>query len=127
MKTNKNETVCNYCENEITVVDNEVAACERCKSAALPSVHKFVKGSFVITHDHLEEKSANELATVNRLVELGYSVPFKLYDDDQIRYYSGRLHQECEDEFEPLDWGMADSGCVDIHIRNPKTGRYEVL
>ena len=57
----------------------------------------------------------------------GYTNYFKLYDDDDIFYYSGYLHLDCEDEFIPLYWAMNDSGCTYIMYRNSKTNKMEIL
>lgn len=121
MNTNKNHTNCIYCGAD------QAPVCEKCENSLLSSLPKFSKGEFAITHDHLDENIVNDLATVNHLIELGYTVPFKLYDDDDELYYSGRLHEDCEDEFVALNWGMYDSGCTYCTIRNPKTGQYEHL
>lgn len=85
-----------------------------------------VENSFVITSDHLDEIRSSE-EEIKALKKEGYTIHFKLYDDDKILYYSGYLHESEEDEFAPLDWGMADSGCTEICVRNKATGRYEVI
>lgn len=119
---------CKYCSTEFQQADPaKLPVCDRCEKGLMTNLIKFSKGNFVITHDHLDERKANDLATVNRLIELGYDTPFKLYDDDDILYYSGRLHKDCEDEFCALDWGMADSGTTYCKIRNKTTGIYEHL
>jgi hypothetical protein len=119
---------CKYCSSELINHDPEKPlVCDRCTKGLMPNLIKFSKGNFVITHDHLDNRKANDLATVSRLQELGYTEPFKLYDDDDELYYSGRLHLDCEDEFCALDWGMADSGTTYCKIRNKKTGLYEHL
>lgn len=81
--------------------------------------------SFVITADVLDNKSL-EAKDIAKLKKLGYVSYFELYDDDEELYYRGYLHKDCEDEFEPLDWGMYDSGCTDIKYRN-KLGKMEIL
>lgn len=127
METNKHEKKCNYCLEQITINENEPAVCSSCKNALLPKVHKFSRKQFVITHDHLSGEIINEVSTVLRLKELGYNTLFKLFDDDDILYYSGRLHDDCEDEFCALDWGMSDSGTTYCKIKNKRTGVYEHL
>jgi hypothetical protein len=81
---------------------------------------------FVITQDHLDNEKLPQ-AEIDQLKKEGYNQYFKLYDDDDILYYSGYLHEKVEDEFAPLDWGMYDSGCTSIKLRNKKTGKLEVL
>ena len=56
---------------------------------------------------------------------------FELYDDDDIKYYSGyanfELMAENElDEFTILDMATADSGCTYIKTRN-KEGKMEMV
>lgn len=56
---------------------------------------------------------------------------FELYDDDDIKYYSGyanfELMAENElDEFTILDMATADSGCTYIKTRN-KQGKMEMI
>lgn len=82
--------------------------------------------SFVITQDHLDGEKLPQ-KEINLLKKQGYTKHFNLYDDDDVLYYSGYLHENEEDEFAPLDWAMADSGCTDCKIRNSITGKYEAL
>lgn len=85
-----------------------------------------LRNEFVITRDHLESKSLDN-SQVSKVKSEGYNIHFKLFDDDRVLYYSGYLHEESEDEFSPLDWAMADSGCTIIQYRNNKTNKYEDL
>ena len=82
--------------------------------------------SFVVTQNNLDGLKAEDKSVANAK-RRGYNIFFKLYDDDDILYYSGYLHENEEDEFAPLDWGMADSGCTRIDVRNPKTGKMETV
>lgn len=51
---------------------------------------------------------------------------FRMYDDDGILYYEGRMNQYC-DGFEPLnDFGTPNAGCTMIKIRK-KDGSWELL
>jgi hypothetical protein len=51
-----------------------------------------------------EEKTPNAV---------NYPFPFRLLDDDEIVYFTGR--SDDGSDFEPLDdYGMPDSGCTDI-------------
>ena len=85
-----------------------------------------IKGQFVITANNLDGLSVSK-ETVNKLKKKGYDTYFKLYDDDDILYYSGYMHKDIEDEFSPLDWAMYDSGCTRIDVRNKRTGKLETL
>ncbi len=85
-----------------------------------------LKNEFVITHDYLEGRALTQWQVLE-VNEQGYTKQFKLFDDDRVHYYSGYLHEESEDEFSPLDWAMADSGCTIVQYRNPKTNKYEDL
>ncbi len=84
------------------------------------------KNSFVITQNNLDELKADE-KSVKKAKSRGYNLFFKLYDDDDILYYSGYLHEDEEDEFAPLDWAMNEAGCTRIDVRNPTTGRMETV
>jgi hypothetical protein len=61
-------------------------------------------------------------------------VPFKMYDDDGIKYFEGRFWAadgagaDSEYAFGPLDdYGMPDSGCTEIRYPTGPNGRYETL
>ena len=124
---NHPETSCKICSTKYNAQDGDVKMCGKCTSCIMNNLIRFEKDSFAITQDHLNDEHANSLATVSRLKALGYTHHFRLYDDDDELYYSGYLYNEIEDEFEALDWGMADSGCTYTTIRNPSTGLYEHL
>ena len=60
--------------------------------------------------------------------------PFKIYDDDGIKYYEGRFWaddesgSDSEAAFAPLDqYGTPNAGAVTIKYRNPDTGEWETL
>ena len=90
------------------------------------SMRRIIKNeSFVITRDHLDREHMT-IAQVKALKDEGYKTIFYLYDDDDILYYTGYL-KETADEFEPLYWAMADSGCTYIKYRNRNTGKFEIL
>lgn len=82
--------------------------------------------NFVIVRDLLGKRS-RPLKEIIALRKEGYTLFFKLYDDDDILYYDGYMKSDIEDEFIPLDWAMCDSGCTSMSIRNKKTGRMETL
>ncbi len=90
---------------------------------------------WVITEDHLDltdilgpeadqvgrHKSGIELHIYNKMMagKLGYV--FRLYDDDDEHYFSGRVYDptgEYDSEFvyEILEWGMRDSGCTSLRF-----------
>ena len=73
----------------------------------------------------------------------GEGTKFKMYDDDGILYYKGRILLEEMDfqahtqrygpysnelEFQPLDcFGGPNAGCTMIKYRNPETKKWEIL
>lgn len=76
---------------------------------------------FVITREFLSPGSEFQDATkqqVNQIKKDGFTVAFRLFDDDGIHYYSGYLktkYEGCEQAFRPLeDYGMPNAGCTDI-------------
>lgn len=87
---------------------------------------KHLEKSFFITDDHLDEVNMS-FDNKQKLRAQGYNIPFLLYDDDDILYYSGLLHEDEEDEFTPLDWAMNEAGCVYIKIYNKQTKKFEIL
>lgn len=81
---------------------------------------------FVILNDFLEGYTATD-DEKKRAKALNLNVFFELYDDDDEKYYSGYMHQDIEDEFEPQDWGMYYAGVTYSKIRNANNGKMEVL
>ena len=52
---------------------------------------------------------------------------FRLYDADQEHYYSGIIIGDYT-SFEPLDdFGEPNAGCVEIRMRNKKTGCWDTV
>ena len=53
---------------------------------------------------------------------------FKLYDDDDDLYYSGRFwgDEDSEEAFAPLDWGSRYAGCTRIDYRQ-EDGTWVIL
>ena len=80
---------------------------------------------FAITNNFLDGLKSSE-QDKSKVKELGFTLFFELYDDDDVKYYSGYMRPDIEDEFIPLDWGMYDSGCTYIKIRN-SNGKMEIL
>jgi hypothetical protein len=77
-----------------------------------------IKGPRGITPDQEEKLKAGE------------GEKFKMYDDDGIKYYEGRIigERDYDAGFEPLDdFGMPNAGCTDIHYKSKKTGQFEVI
>jgi len=96
---------------------------------AYPSKFRMIiEKEFFISQDHLENLNM-EPQEIKELKRLGYTVHFKLYDDDEELYYSGYMKDNDDVEgFEPLDdFATPDSGCTEIRIRNKDTGKYETL
>ena len=66
-----------------------------------------VDGGLLVT-ENMDEHVANEL------LKDGKGLKFKLYDDDKILYYEGRMvgDFEGEQQFDPLDWAQPNAGCT---------------
>ena len=65
-----------------------------------------------------------------KLLKAGKGTQFKMYDDDHILVYTGRLlgDPNSEEGFGPLDdFGMPDAGCTGIKYRSPNGGFGEYL
>ena len=80
---------------------------------------------FVILNDFLEGYKATE-EEKKKAKQMNFNVFFELYDDDGIKYYSGYMNEDIEDEFEPQDWGMYYAGCTYSKIRSAN-GKMEIL
>ena len=88
---------------------------------------------WMITKDHLDGQDAEvcgpsniNSATMTRLIN-GGGEKFRMYDDDGILYYSGRMiHDDDTDGFEPLDdFGGPNSGCTRLDYLS--NGQWETL
>lgn len=89
---------------------------------------------WIITRDHIKTGCGGNrsLAVKTKEDVAACTIPFRLYDDDNILYYSGKiapgsLDAEGELAFEPLDWAMAHAGATRMDYRNPKTGKWKTL
>ena len=91
-----------------------------------------VKGmpTFCIMTDFLEgyKPTKEEMKKKDRL---GLNDFFELYDDDDVKYYSGYANFELMekfgmDEFTILDMAMYDAGCTYIKTRS-KNGKMEMV
>ncbi len=70
---------------------------------------------WVLTYNHLDNKPYPGEK------EEKFCVPFELYDDDGILYFSGymteNLEHSGEEIFDPLDYAMAAWGCTELRVR----------
>lgn len=104
--------------------------------------------AFIITHSSIEEGNEKFGEKLEKLAEPriyssekaggtdeerkallgGKGTHFKLYDDDEQCYYTGKFlgDPDSEEAFEPLDWATYYAGCTDIKYRQ-KSGEYESL
>ena len=69
---------------------------------------------WIIDEDHISEGARNGCG--DKFKEDQPFTKFRLYDDDNELYYSGRINDDWlngdeEHAFAPLDFGMADAGC----------------
>lgn len=86
-----------------------------------------------ITVDHNEPERPHPLRDVNgrpvfiTTVEtfLQRTINFRIYDDDDILYFEGWMHEGIEDDFAPLNWAMADSGATRIDLQ--ENGKWVTL
>ena len=112
-------TNCEFCKRKTT--KTEKGLCHICVTADLESVQIYEAGEFVIQKNHLENA---ELLTSTQLVcfkAAGYTEVMKLYDDDDILYFTALLHKDVEDDFCALDWATCDSGCTYAKYLDKKT------
>lgn len=81
---------------------------------------------WIVMQDHLEDEVVSIIGPSNISDELKAALntskdTFKMYDDDGILYFSGKIVGDF-DGMEPLlDFGMPDSGCTSIKINNKET------
>jgi len=74
-------------------------------------------GHAIITIDHLDGKINGKKINLSNNKDLERK-RFKLYDDDDVIYYSGYFFDDemCDNQDELLSWGMSDSGCTKIKV-----------
>ena len=80
------------------------------------------KYKWIITVDHLESRSGECLVSGPHDAPAEVSktfVTFKMYDDDGVLYYSGKLFGEY-DGFEPLDDFGRSVGCTEIRVNGDR-------
>lgn len=82
---------------------------------------------WLITNDYINKESDGTNRTGKKSYNFNKNkwaktnhIPFRLYDDDKIHYYSGLIDEESlygNDETlmdAPLRWAMADAGCTSM-------------
>ena len=97
---------------------------------------------WIIDHDHLfaNDPSYNAAGTIGpQNIPAGYQQTlrtnraagnaFRIYDDDGVKYYSGRyLGPDADEMFGPLnDFGQPNAGAIRIDYRNPVTQQWSEL
>jgi hypothetical protein len=83
-----------------------------------------------ITSDHLDGYRATE-EDIKKVKGLGLTDFFELYDDDDMKYYSGYANLDLMaekdlDEFDILNIGMSHAGCTYMKTRS-KNGKMEMV
>lgn len=79
---------------------------------------------WVIDVDHIDPKRESEgrlsMAVKNLHDNKACTLRFRLYDDDNVLYYEGRMNPAMLDDealaFEPLDWASAHAGCTRLEV-----------
>ncbi|MCW3111307.1 MAG: hypothetical protein JWQ09_5813 [Segetibacter sp.] len=93
----------------------------------LPQNKYFVVTKSFLDLDEFEAATKQQLAQIKKD---GFTIHFKMYDDDGIHYYSGYLkakYDGSEAAFAPLDdYGMPNAGCTDIKYKEAD-GKYHSL
>jgi hypothetical protein len=78
---------------------------------------------WTLTYDHLG-KAPMQVAHEKQ------TVPFRLYDDDGILYFSGMMTFKLYDShhiFDPLDYAEGNWGCTELQVENPKNKIWETI
>lgn len=89
---------------------------------------------WIITVDHTDSNSVG-VGSIdpNNYDKSFMKNKFKLFDDDDNLYFEGIYDENSisdfnpEEEFEPLDWAMNDSGCTYMKYYNVKTKSWNIL
>ena len=79
-----------------------------------------MKGGWIILQDHLLNIDTTITgphdSEVGPLDITAMGTEFKLYDDDNVLYYTGKMYQ-CEDDLAPLeDFGKPNAGCTKMKV-----------
>lgn len=73
-----------------------------------------MKRQWCLTVDHVDGTEDLKKSTGEKTDDM--IIPIRLYDDDDVLYYSGWMTQELLDDgenaFDPLDWGTWNAGCT---------------
>ena len=85
--------------------------------------------TWIVTYDHLDKVELEAIgAILVDEVDIDVdrcTVNFRLYDDDGILYYEGRMCPNCD--FEPLDdYGTPNAGCTRIDVQS-NNGQWQTL
>ena len=95
-------------------------------------IRKIITSEFIVTRDHLDSFLCEDYnliewtdKKINEYKAKGFTIFTQCYDDDDILYYSGYVHEDA-DEFAMIDWAMYDSGCTYCKQRSP-SGKMEHL
>lgn len=78
---------------------------------------------FTLTYNHLDNEPM-------RFAPSDHTVEFRLYDDDDLLYFSGKMSMKLYDShrvLEPLDYADFHWGCTRLDCLNPKTGEWEQI
>ncbi len=83
--------------------------------------------NWILTYNHLDDKPMSiqtKMSKEKRQEMKKFSIPFKLFDDDGILYFSGKmtigLYNAGEQIFNPLDYASAAWGCTELKVRGPR-------
>jgi len=71
---------------------------------------------WTITYDHLEKTKGSHPPPEHTIL-------FKLYDDDNVLYFTGKMSKQLYDShmiLDPLDWAMNHSGCTGMKVNGPR-------
>ncbi len=77
--------------------------------------------SYTLTYNHLDNVPM-------KIAPADHPVEFRLYDDDDVLYFSGRMSLELygsHNILHPLDDSEASWGCTRLECRNARTREWE--
>ena len=76
--------------------------------------------NWIITKDYIGEGEENGITgPCDKSNHTDNETEFRMYDDDGVLYYSGKIWGDF-DGFEPLDdFGEPNAGCTEIRLRDP--------
>jgi len=83
--------------------------------------------NWTVTNDWTGGGEKGLTGPMNKSRHTANETDFRIYDDDGILYYSGKIWGDF-DGFEPLDdFGTPNAGCTEIHLKDNKTGIFKQL